>query len=133
MRAGARATRVVGTLERRLRHGCRLAFFLLCFSAAAASGPGLIQLNETGRIPIAGRSTPYVVRHLPAASFPQMPLTVQDGLSERGCLIPQTYEARQPENAVHGSFERPGSSDWAVLCSTIESATASWLTMGGRG
>lgn len=42
---------------------------------------------------------------------------MQDELNRRGCLIPQTYEAHQPENVVHGSFERPGSSDWAALCS----------------
>src|SRR6185437_6192208 len=115
---GSRATRVNGALERRQGNGCRLAIFLLCFSAASAStGPGLIQLNETGRIPIAGRSTPYNIRHLPVVSFPQVPMTVREGLGERGCLIPQTYEAHQPENVIHGSFERAGSSDWAVLCS----------------
>lgn len=66
---------------------------------------------------MAGHSIPYVVRHLPIASFPGIPTAIRDGLGQRGCLIPQTYEAHQPENAVHGSFERPGSSDWAVLCS----------------
>ena len=38
-------------------------------------------------------------------------------LNQRGCMIPQTYEAHQPENVVHASLERAGSSDWAVLCS----------------
>ena len=38
-------------------------------------------------------------------------------LNRRGCLIPQTYEAHGPENVVHASLERAGSSDWAVLCS----------------
>ncbi len=32
-------------------------------------------------------------------------------------MIPQTYEAHRPENVVHASLERAGSSDWAVLCS----------------
>ena len=32
-------------------------------------------------------------------------------------MIPQTYEAYHPENVVHASLERAGSSDWAVLCS----------------
>ena len=32
-------------------------------------------------------------------------------------MIPQTYEAHRPENVIHGSFEKAGSSDWAVLCS----------------
>ena len=65
----------------------------------------------------AGRSTPYIIRHLPINSFPQLPVAVQNELYRRGCLIPQTYAAHRPENVVHGSFERPGSSDWAVLCS----------------
>lgn len=102
----------------------RPAIFLLCFSAAAAlTPPGLVQLNETGRILVAGRSTAYIVRHLPVASFPRIPTIVQNGLGERGCLIPQTYEAHQPENVVHGSFERAGSSDWAVLCSVHGTAS----------
>jgi hypothetical protein len=50
-------------------------------------------------------------------SFPQLPSAVQDALIRRGCLIPQTYEAHSPENVVHASLERRGSSDWAVLCS----------------
>ncbi|HEV2322526.1 MAG TPA: hypothetical protein VGS10_01125 [Terracidiphilus sp.] len=77
-----------------------------------------MQLNQTGRILIAGRSKSYVIRHLPVVSFPQIPMPIQEAMSGRGCLIPQTYEAHQPENVVHGSFERAGSSDWAVLCST---------------
>lgn len=97
----------------------RLAFCMLGLSALAAAqtAPALIQLNETGRIPFAGRSTPYIIRRLPIASFPQIPLIIQGQLSQRGCLIPQTYEAHQPENVVHGSFQRTGSSDWAMLCS----------------
>ena len=33
-------------------------------------------------------------------------------------MIPQTYQAHRPENVIHASFDRPGSSDWAVLCAT---------------
>lgn len=66
---------------------------------------------------VRGRSTPYLIRHLPVSSFPGLPDAVQEELNRRGCLIPQTYEAHQPENVVQGSFERPGSSDWAALCS----------------
>ena len=32
-------------------------------------------------------------------------------------MVPQSYEAHHPENVVHASLERAGSSDWAVLCS----------------
>jgi hypothetical protein len=79
--------------------------------------PNLSQLNESGHISVDGRLTPYLIRHLPVSSFPQLPAPVQDDLNRRGCLIPQTFEAYHPENVVHASLKRPGSSDWAVLCS----------------
>ncbi|MGA3372026.1 MAG: hypothetical protein ABSC48_09715 [Terracidiphilus sp.] len=75
------------------------------------------QLNVYGQIVVAGRSTPYLIRHLPVSSFPDLPPGFADQLNRRGCLIPQTYEAHHPENVIHASLERPGSSDWAVLCS----------------
>ena len=75
------------------------------------------QLTESGQIVVAGRSTPYLIRHLPLSSFPELPGVVVDLLNGRGCLIPQTYEAHHPENVVHASLEQAGSSDWAVLCS----------------
>jgi hypothetical protein len=75
------------------------------------------QLTESGQIMQAGRSTSYLIRHLPVSSFPELPATVVGFLNRRSCLIPQTYEAHRPENVVHASLERAGSSDWAVLCS----------------
>jgi hypothetical protein len=74
-------------------------------------------LNVSGQIVIAGQSIPYLIRHLPISSFPGLPDELATLLTRRGCLIPQTYEAHHPENVVHASLERPGSSDWAVLCS----------------
>src|ERR1035437_11192042 len=67
---------------------------------------------------VGGQSTPSRIRRLPISSFPDLPDEVAELLNRRACLIPQTYEARQPENVVHASLERAGSSDWAVLCST---------------
>ena len=93
---------------------------LLCgsFFAASAQQPQPSEpLNSSGQITINGHSAPYLVRHLPISAFPQLPTPVQDQLTLRGCLIPQTYQAHRPENVVHASLERPGSSDWAVLCS----------------
>ena len=46
-------------------------------------------------------------------------------LEKRGCLIPQTYQAHRPENVIHASLERPGSSDWAALCSA-DGTVSSW-------
>lgn len=74
-------------------------------------------LTEQGQVMVAGRSTPYLIRHLPISSFPQLPAGIADALNQKGCTIPQTYAAHAPENVIHASFERPGSSDWAVLCS----------------
>jgi len=85
--------------------------------------PALAQLNETGQVVVAGRSTPYLIRHLPVSSFPELPAGFAELLIRRGCLIPQTYEAHRPENVVHASLERSGSSDWAVLCSAQGTVT----------
>jgi hypothetical protein len=87
--------------------------------------PAPAPLNVSGQIVVAGHSTPYLIRHLPISSFPDLPAELAVLLNRRGCLIPQTYEAHRPENVVHASLERVGSSDWAVLCS--ERGTVSLL------
>lgn len=74
-------------------------------------------LVETGQVIVDGHSVPYRIRRLPASSFPELPAKVAGVLTERECMVPQTYEAHRPENVVHASLERAGSSDWAVLCS----------------
>ena len=79
--------------------------------------PSPAQLDVSGQIVVAGQSIPYLIRHLPISSFPGLPDELAALLNHRGCLIPQTYEAHGPENVVHASLERTGSSDWAVLCS----------------
>jgi hypothetical protein len=93
---------------------------LLCLitalpSLGQQSGPQ--QLVESGRVAFAGRDVPYIIRRLPVNAFPDLPGPVVAQLDERQCLIPQTYQAHHPENVVHASLERAGSSDWAVLCS----------------
>jgi hypothetical protein len=81
------------------------------------SSPSASDLNTSGQITVGGQPTPYLIRHLPINAFPQLPAAIEDALLRRGCLIPQTYAAHQPENVIHASLERHGSSDWAVLCS----------------
>jgi hypothetical protein len=104
----------------------RLTFRSAVFSLGALAGacafgsaqqPDAGSLVESGQIMFDGHLTPYLIRHLPASSFPELPAAIQERLTRRGCLIPQTYEAHRPENVVHASLERRGSSDWAVLCS----------------
>jgi len=70
------------------------------------------QLTESGQIVVDGHPTHYLIRRLPVSSFPELPADIQDQLNQRGCLIPQTYAAHHPENVVHASLERAGSSDW---------------------
>jgi hypothetical protein len=89
------------------------------------------QFTESGQIVIAGRPMPYLIHRLPVNSFPELPVAIADLLNRRGCLIPQTYEAHHPENVVHASLERSGSSDWAVLCSV--SGTVSLLVFFDGG
>jgi hypothetical protein len=88
-----------------------------CCAAGIAAQDFSSPLDTRGQTTVNGKTAPYIVRHLPVNAFPQLPAAIQAKLTERGCLIPQTYDAHQPENVVHASLERRGSADWAVLCS----------------
>lgn len=95
---------------------------MLTFLSAAlgVQGPELQAIDafsNSGTVTVNGQPRQYMVEHLPASSFPALPAGVAAELNRRGCLIPQTYEAHGPENVIHGSFRRPGESDWAALCS----------------
>ena len=90
---------------------------LLGALVAPAQQVDLGGLDTSGHTTVDGHSTPYLIRRLPVNAFPQLPPAIQAQLNERGCLIPQTYEAHRPENVVNASLEHRGSSDWAVLCS----------------
>lgn len=108
---------------------------LLAVGGAAqpqASVPGVAERVEAGvlRTP-SGAITRYRIRLLPAASFPALPPAVASQLSSRGCMIPQTFEAQQPENVIHGSFRAPGSDDWAALCS-VSGVTTLYVFFAGR-
>lgn len=75
-------------------------------------------LTERGQMKVSGREVAYVIHRLPVSSFPQLPNSIAESLEKQGCLIPQTYEAHRPENVIHASLERAGSSDWAILCAS---------------
>lgn len=90
---------------------------LLAMGVVSSAAQTLQPLTDSGEVVVNGQPAHYVIRHLPPSSFPALPSVIAAQLTERGCLIPQTYEARQPENVVHASLERAGSQDWAVLCS----------------
>jgi hypothetical protein len=103
----------------RFKSGPALTALLLfcCLSWIWPQDVALPSLNVSGQVTVDGQPTPYLIRHLPIDAFPQLPAAVGEVLVRRGCVIPQTYEAHQPENVVNASLERHGSSDWAVLCS----------------
>jgi hypothetical protein len=92
------------------------ALFLTCCLIPAQQPPPPPRTHSRPNV-VEGQPTPYLVRHLPVSSFPDLPAGIQDLLNRRGCQIPQTYQAHRPENVVQASLERRGSSDWAVLCS----------------
>ena len=106
-----------------------LCFFILPIYAQDSPSP----LDTSGQTTIDGHPASYLIRHLPVNAFPQLPATVQESLARRGCLIPQTYEAHQPENVVRASFEHKGSSDWAVLCSVHGNVSLLAFLSGGNG
>ena len=108
------------------------SLYLICFVAGIHAQDSASNPRDTsGHVEVNGRSTPYLIRHLPVTSFPQLPAAVQSVLNQRGCTIPQTYEAHAPENVVSASLERRGVMDWAVLCS--EHGTVALLVFFANG
>jgi hypothetical protein len=70
------------------------------------------------------------IRRLPPSSFPELPKLTVKQLEALGCTIPQVDGELKSHNVIHGSFTRPGQSDWAVLCS--RSGESSILVIWGR-
>ena len=70
----------------------------------------------------ASDSEPEPAQAAPAANmqqpsvFAQLPPTVVRNLTERRCVIPQSYPDSTPHNVVSGQFTTPGRVDIAVLC-----------------
>jgi hypothetical protein len=91
---------------------------LLAGVAAAQTPSGSPERIESGRLRSAdGVTESYRIRLLPVDSFPSLPQPVAGWLRRRGCMIPQTFEAQEPENVIQGAFRAPASDDWAALCS----------------
>lgn len=90
---------------------------MLCFCIASAQ---ISEQDITGQVQTSQGTRDYRIRLLPLASFPLLPQSIVAQLNALHCMVPQTFEARHPENVIHGSFERKGSSDWAVLCAHNE-------------
>jgi hypothetical protein len=99
-------------MDRSIAGAC---IILLAAVTAQAQIPAVEQ-TRTGQVQVEGVTHAYSVHSLPVSSFPQLPAWVAEALLQRGCRIPQTWEAHGPENVVKASLERAGSEDWAVLC-----------------
>jgi hypothetical protein len=73
---------------------------------------------EQGQVSLASRKTAgYTISRLPPAAFPQLSGDVRAELEKRGCLVPQTVRAKQPENVISGHYRDAGTTDWAAVCS----------------
>jgi len=65
----------------------------------------------------------YAFRMLPPSTYTELPAPILQDIEKRRCMVPQTYEARTPENVIHGAFRQKGSHDWALLCSVNGTST----------
>lgn len=100
--------------------------------ASSTPSSGFAERVESGQIVSpGGTAVSYRIRLLPLSSFPSLPAEVAAQLSRRGCMIPQSYEAMQPENVIHGAFRAPGASDWAALCS-VDGTTTLYAFFAGH-
>lgn len=105
------------------------AALLIGFQPAPSPHPQLNSTVNAERIEGGQLTTPggsviaYRIRLLPLASFPDLPVAVNAQLARRSCMIPQTFEAKEPENVIHGALRSAGSNDWATLCSAAGSST----------
>lgn len=62
------------------------------------------------------------IRRLPPVVFRQLPASVRHDLEGRGCLIPQTWDGRAPQNVIRGAFTSVNAIEWAILCSVRETS-----------
>jgi hypothetical protein len=63
------------------------------------------------------QSTISKISYLQPSTFSELPDDVIHELESRGCIIPQVYGERKPQNVIRGEFAKKGQLDWAVLCS----------------
>ncbi|HEX4310943.1 MAG TPA: hypothetical protein VHZ25_13005 [Acidobacteriaceae bacterium] len=88
------------------------------FSAGQNLSPNEERIESGETLSPTGTKIVYRIRLLPVTSFPNLPSPVAAELIRRQCMIPQSFEAKQPENVIHGAFRAPGSRDWAALCAS---------------
>ncbi|MGP0072562.1 MAG: hypothetical protein ACLPWF_11600 [Bryobacteraceae bacterium] len=89
----------------------RLILAIAALAAIAASSSAQIAWDAADRD----------VRRLPPVAFKQLPNNLVADLQRRGCTIPQVPTevsmSKGRANVIRGEFQKPGQTDWAVLCS----------------
>ena len=95
---------------------------LLLILTALAHAQSAEQVDR-GQLTINNGSYNYTIRRLPISSFPELPVPIRDALDHRRCVVPQTYDARRPDNVISGSFLGEGTTAWAILCSNASTTT----------
>ncbi|MFL6386235.1 MAG: hypothetical protein ACJ71U_01995 [Terriglobales bacterium] len=77
------------------------------------------------------RADETIVRLQPS-TFPDLPAQLRAALEQRGCTVPQPYNAgMQKKNVISGPFTSASQNDWAVLCSH-EKRSAILVFRGGH-
>lgn len=78
-----------------------------------------IGIVASGAAALPAQSAPSgaAIRRLPPGDFPRLPVAVRRLLEQRDCRIPQPWNARSPQNVIHGAFTAARADEWAVLCS----------------
>jgi len=78
------------------------------------------------------RRADEAIDRLKPGDFPDLPAELRTALEQRGCTIPQPYDAGgQKKNVISGPFTSAGQTDWAVLCSH-EKRSAILVFRGGH-
>ena len=62
-------------------------------------------------------------KRLSPSVFVNLPRAIRTDLERRGCTIPQSVTATNPENVIKGRFTSPTQTDWAVLCSRSQTSS----------
>jgi hypothetical protein len=92
-------------------HPTLLRLFLVVFILGSVSADAQFKREDFQRAEKA------IVRLNPS-EFPNLPAGIRAVLEQRGCTVPQPYDARgEKKNVITGRFKSTEEKDWAVLCS----------------
>ena len=76
-----------------------------------------VESATQGSVPVDLEQADRATIRLSPSAFPELPGAVRRELERRGCVIPQAFSNRDPNNIVRGRFTSSTQKDWAVLCS----------------